>query len=188
MSKRIPRLEMEELEPKLRETLRPRVERLGYLGEFFKCTGHSPDVLRHFMEMTEALKKVVPDRITEVVALTVAIKTGNAYERNQHERLCVKLGFGQDWVRQIERLDPENQDLMSGAERAAQVYALAAVERVGRNCEAEFESLLDELGVAQAVSVLMLAGRYLTHTVVVNTLKLTPPKSSIFQEESPDGQ
>lgn len=57
MSKRIPRLEMEELEPALRDTLRARVDRLGYLGEFFKCTGHAPDVLRHFMEMTESLKK-----------------------------------------------------------------------------------------------------------------------------------
>ena len=113
MSKRIPRLEMDEFEPRLRESLRPRVERLGYLGEFFKCTAHTPDVLRYFMEMTEALKKAVPDRVTEAVSLTIAVKTNNDYERNQHERLCVKLGFGHDWVRAVEMLDPEHQDLMS---------------------------------------------------------------------------
>lgn len=55
MSARVPR--PDELEPKLREALRPRVERLGYLGEFFRCAGHAPDVLRHFMAMTEALKQ-----------------------------------------------------------------------------------------------------------------------------------
>lgn len=182
MSKRIPRLEMDELEPQLRETLNPRVERLGYLGEFFKCTGHAPHVLRHFMEMTEALKKAVPDRVTEAVALTVAVKTGNDYERNQHERLCIKLGFGHDWVRQVEKLDPENQSLMSEAERAAQAYTLAAMSRFGKDCMTEFERVLDALEVSEAVAVAMLVGRYITHAVAVNTLDLTPPKPSIFEE------
>jgi len=181
MSKRIPRLEMDELEPRLRETLRPRVERLGYLGEFFKCTGHAPDVLRYFMEMTEALKKAVPDRITEAVSLTVAVKTGNAYERNQHERLCIKLGFGQDWVRQVEMLDPEKQDLMSEAERAAQAYALAAMARFGHNCETELDRMLNALEVSETIGVVMLIGRYITHAIAVNTLALTPPKPSIFE-------
>jgi hypothetical protein len=182
MSKRIPRLEMEQLEPLLKETLRPRVERLGYLGEFFKCTGHSPDVLRHFMEMTESLKKAIPDKITETVALTIAVKAGNDYERNQHERLCIKLGFGHDWVRSVEKLDPENQQLLSESERIVQTYALAAVERMGNHCEVEFEKVLDVLQVSEAVSVLLLIGRYMTHAVAVNTLGLVPPKPSIFEE------
>jgi hypothetical protein len=184
MSLRIPRLEMEQLDPKLKETLRARVERLGYLGEFFKCTGHSPDVLRHFMELTEALKKAVPDRITETVALTVAVKTENDYERNQHERLCIKLGFGHEWVRSVEMLDPGNQKLMSESERIVQSYTLAAIKRMGNNCENEFEKVLDVLEVSEAVGVLMLVGRYLTHAVAVNTLGLMPPKSSIFEEEN----
>ena len=87
MSKRIPRLEMNELAPNVQETLAARVKRLGYLGEFFKCSGHNPDVLVSFMEMTEALKEALPDRLTEVGALTVAGAMGNAYERHQHERL-----------------------------------------------------------------------------------------------------
>ena len=33
----IPRLSPEELPPELAAMLRPRIERLGYLGEFFKC-------------------------------------------------------------------------------------------------------------------------------------------------------
>ena len=182
MSKRIPRLEMADLEPKLAETLRPRVERLGYLGEFFKCTGHAPHVLRHFMEMTEALKKAVPDRVTEAVALTVAVKTGNDYERNQHERLCEKLGFGREWVREVERLSPASAEALSDAERAAQAYTLAAIDRFGRDCGPEFEKVLEHLEVGEAVGVLMLVGRYLTHAIAVNTLDLTPPKPSIFEE------
>lgn len=182
MSEKIARLEMDELEPRLREALRPRVERLGYLGEFFKCAGHSPDVLRHFMEMTEALKKAVPDRITETVALTVAVKTGNAYERNQHERLCIKLEFGHDWIRSVELLDPDCQELMSKSERIVQSYTLAAIQSMGNNCESEFNQVLDVLKTSEAVGVLMLVGRYLTHAVAVNTLGLSPPKPSIFEE------
>ncbi len=182
MSKRIPRLEMEELEPALRDTLRARVDRLGYLGEFFKCTGHAPDVLRHFMEMTESLKKAVPDKITETVALTIAVKTGNDYERNQHKRLSSKLGFGHDWIKAVEELDPHNQELLSDSERIVQEFALAAMDRMGNHCQQEFEKVLDVLEVSEAVGVLMLIGRYMTHAVAVNTLDLVPPKPSIFED------
>ncbi|NNE37854.1 MAG: hypothetical protein HKN08_06070 [Gammaproteobacteria bacterium] len=184
MSKRIPRLEMEELEPRLQDTLRARVVRLGYLGEFFKCTGHAPDVLRHFMEMTEALKKTVPDKITETVALTIAVKTGNDYERNQHQRLSSKLGFGKDWIRSVEKLDPQNQELLSESERIVQEFALAAMDRMGNNCQQEFEKVLNVLEVSEAIGVLMLVGRYMTHAVAVNTLDLVPPKPSIFEEKA----
>ena len=107
MSQRIPRLEMAEFDPRIAEMLKPRVERLKYLGEFFKCTAHVPDVLYHFSQMTEALKEALPDRLTEVVALTVACTMDNAYELHQHERLSVRLGFGEDWVRAVERCAPD---------------------------------------------------------------------------------
>ncbi len=32
-------------EPALWKVLRPRVERLGYLGESFQCAAHQPDAL-----------------------------------------------------------------------------------------------------------------------------------------------
>ncbi len=184
MSKQIPRLEMDDLDPQLRETLQPRVDRLGYLGEFFKCTGHAPDVLRHFMEMTEALKKAVPEKITETVALTIAVKTGNDYERNQHERLSNKLGFGKDWISAVEKLDPENQALLSNSERIVQQYTLVAIDRNGNDCQIEFEQVLDVLEISEAIGVLMLIGRYMTHAIAVNTLNLVPPKPSIFEEET----
>ena len=112
----------------------------------------------------------------------VATLTGNAYERNQHERLSIKLGFGQNWVRSVENLDPENQEAMSEAERIVQRYTLAAVERMGNHCAAEFDKVLNVLKVAEAMGVLLLVGRYLTHAIAVNTLELTPPKPSIFEE------
>src|SRR5438034_599770 len=39
MSELIPRLSYSELDPQLAELLRPKVERLKYLGESFQCTG-----------------------------------------------------------------------------------------------------------------------------------------------------
>src|SRR5947209_10053174 len=87
-------LPISELDPQLAEMLRPKVERLNYLGEFFQCTGHQPRALMSFYSLTEDLKDALPDNITELVALTVAAKMRNAYERVQHERLALKLGFG----------------------------------------------------------------------------------------------
>ena len=137
MSKRIPRLEMNGLAPNVQETLAARVKRLGYLGEFFKCSGHNPDVLVSFMAMTEALKEALPGRLTEVGSLTVAGAMGNAYERNQHERLSEKLGFGRDWVAAVNKLAPDAAGPMSEDERAVQRLALAFVERTRDALEQE---------------------------------------------------
>lgn len=184
MSKKIPRLEMEQLAPNVQETLGPRVKRLGYLGEFFKCSGHNPDVLVSFMEMTEALKHALPDRLTEVGSLTVAGLMGNDYERNQHERLSEKLGFGRDWVAAVNRLDPDAADLLSEDERAVQRLAIAVIERRGHGVEKELEAVIDRIGYAQGMTVLFLIGRYVMHAYVVNALDLTPPVPSIFAGEN----
>src|ERR671938_1482236 len=100
MSDLIPRLSMPQLDPQLAELLRPKVERLNYLGEFFQCTGHQPQALISFFTLTEDLKKALPDNLTELVALTIATMMKNAYERVQHERLSLKLGFSKEWVRE----------------------------------------------------------------------------------------
>jgi alkylhydroperoxidase family enzyme len=182
MSKKIPRLEMNELAANVQETLAARVKRLGYLGEFFKCSGHNPDVLVAFMEMTEALKEALPDRLTEVGSLTVAGLLGNDYERNQHERLSEKLGFGRDWVAAVNRLAPEIAGPMSEDERAVQRLALAVIARHGKNVDGELDALIERIGYRQAMAVLFLIGRYVMHAYVVNALDLAPPVPSIFAE------
>jgi alkylhydroperoxidase family enzyme len=180
MSKKIPRLEMNELAPSVQETLAARVKRLGYLGEFFKTSGHNPDVLVPFMEMTEALKEALPDRLTEVGSLTVAGLMGNAYERNQHERLSEKLGFGRDWIAAVNRLEPDAEGPMSEDERAVQALAIAVVNRCGHDVDAQLDEVIERIGPAQAMAVLFLIGRYVMHAYVVNALNLAPPVSSIF--------
>src|SRR5215470_7455189 len=107
MSDRIPRLGLDAMPPALADALRPRVQRLGYLGEFFQCAANAPDALLAFHQFTEALKAALPERVTEVVALTVATRLGNAYERHQHERLCRRLGLSDEWIRAVEALRPD---------------------------------------------------------------------------------
>lgn len=182
MSVRIERLSFEQLAPEVQQVLDARVKRLGYLGEFFRCAGHQPDVLVPFMEMTEALKHALPDRLTETGALTVATVMANDYERHQHERLSRKLGFGETWVAAVERLEPDTAEGLSDAERAVQRLVIAAIERRGRGVSAELEAVIDLIGADQAIAVLFLIGRYLTHAIIVNTLELAPPVPSIFEE------
>jgi alkylhydroperoxidase family enzyme len=185
MSKKIPRLEMNQLAPNVQETLAPRVKRLGYLGEFFKCAGHNPDVLVSFMQMTEALKQALPDRLTEVGSLTVAGIMGNAYERNQHERLSEKLGFGRDWIAAVNRLEPDAPGPMSEEERAVQRLALAVVNRSGHDVQPQLDAVIERIGYAQAMAILFLIGRYVMHAYVVNALDLAPPVASIFAGQRP---
>lgn len=182
MSDKITRLEFDQLAPRVQDVLRARVERLGYLGEFFKCSGHQPDILAPFMEMTEALKKALPDRLTEVGALTVATLMGNKYELHQHERLSRKLGFGEAWVAAVEQIKPDTAPEMSDAERATQRLVVALLERKGKGVKPELEALIDQIGPEQAVAVMFLAGRYITHALIVNGLELAPPVPSIFDE------
>jgi alkylhydroperoxidase family enzyme len=176
MSERIPRLPMEELPAALAEALRPRVERLGYLGEFFQCAANAPDALLAFDVFTASLKRALPDRATEVVALTVATRLGNTYERNQHEQLCRRLGLGDLWIGAVEALELD----APASTTAPQRLALAVVDRQGHDVRAELEAVIDALGGPAAMAVLLVIGRYVTHSLVVNALALRPPVPSIF--------
>ena len=184
MSAAIERLEMEALAPALQQALAARVKRLGYLGEFFKCAGHQPDVLLPFMAMTDALKDALPDRLTEIGALTVAVAMGNDYERNQHERLSEKLGFGRDWIAAVLETTPDADGKLSPEERAVQRLALAVIERRAHGVAAEFDSVIEAIGSEQAVALLFLIGRYVMHAYIVNALALAPPVPSIFAASS----
>jgi alkylhydroperoxidase family enzyme len=170
-----------QLDPRLAAVLRSRVERLGYLGEFFQCAAHAPGALAAFIAFTDAAKGDLPDNLVELVALTASVQAGSDYERNQHERLAVRLGLGRDWVAAVNRCEPEN--LESDEERAVQRYVLAALARHGHDTEAEIETMAHAIGAAGAVAVMMLTGRYLVHALFVNGLRLNPPVPSIFEDD-----
>ena len=178
MTASIPRLSQEELTPELTAMLRPGIERLGYLGEFFKCAAHQPAALMSFMAFSEDLRHALSDRLIETVALTVTTELENAYERHQHERLCLKLGFGDAWLRSIEERDPAHVKFLSAAERAAQTLTLAVLRRHGKGTTAELDALVAIVGHAQAIAILMLVGRYVTQSLMVNALDLKPPVPS----------
>lgn len=178
MTALIPRLSMTELDPDLAELLRPRVERLNYLGEFFQCAGHQPRALISFYTLTEDLKKALPDNLTELVALTIATKMNNAYERVQHERLALKLGFSEAWVREVISLKAKAGDQLSETELLVQQLAMAMLERDGHEMKTELEKVIRAIGYKDAVAVLMLIGRYVMHALIANCLALQPPVSS----------
>lgn len=176
------RLELEEFSADLAAALQPRVKRLGYLGEFFKCAAHQPATLVAFIEFTEASKQGLPDRLVEVIALTCAGVMGNAYERNQHERLCVRLGFGADWVAAVNALAPDAPSAMQDEERLVQHFVMVALDSRGHEAAELFEPLAAIVGEAGAIAVLMVLGRYVVHALIVNALGLQPPVPSIFED------
>lgn len=184
MSARIPRLEYEELTPALKDVFRARVERLGYLGEFFKVMSHAPETMGGFYTITESLKQVLPDNFTEIVSLSLSSRLGNRYEQYQNERLSRRLGFSDDWIR--EALTPDNgpDSVFSPEEKAVQAFAIAVMERKGHGVAAELDAIIDAIGPEQTVGVMWLIGRTVTHAMISNTLKLEPPVKSIFDEDA----
>src|ERR1700745_1098794 len=163
MSDLIPRLSREKLHPELEAFLQPRIERLGYLGEFFQCTAHQPKALLSFLEFTDHLKHALPNNLTEVVSLTVAQLMNNRYERVQHERLSLKLGFGENWVREVLSLSANGHRVLSEQEVLVQRLVIAVIERQGHNTTRELEAVIRAIGAAMTIAVLMLIGRYMSH-------------------------
>lgn len=173
-----------ELPDELRDLLEPRVERLGYLGEFFQVAAHQPKALAGFIQMTEALKDALPADLTEVVALSAATSLGNDYERCQHEQLSVRLGFDAAWVKEVETLDPGGGTLLTETQQAAQRLCLALLSSWGRDATTELTDVLAATDQEVAVGILLLTGRYAAHALVANVMQIPSPVPSIFPEDA----
>jgi alkylhydroperoxidase family enzyme len=172
-------LDFEALPPRLQARFAPRVERLGYLGDFFRVAAHQPAVLAAFGDFTDAGKAALPDDVVELVALTCATVAGNDYERHQHEQLCVRLGLGREWVAAVERLAPDEAPLTQ-AQRAVQRYVIAALADHGRGAGPALGAMAEAVGEAAAVAVMLVCGRYVAHALLVNSCGIAAPVPSIF--------
>ena len=53
----------------------------------------------------------------------------------------------------------------------------------GKASAADLDTVTTTLGTQAAVAILLLVGRYVTHSLVVNALDLEPPVPSIFEGE-----
>ena len=176
----IPRIDFEDFAADLKESLRPKVERLGYCGEIWQIGANVPQSMFQFCELTEALKDEIEIKVVELVALTAAGVMGNTYERNQHERLAHKLGFGREWIAQVNQLQAEPGGHMSDAECAVQKFAMAAIYRRGHDCQEIFADVIETVGPEQATGILLAVGRCVMHAIFRNTLRLEPPVKSLF--------
>lgn len=173
----IRRLRYDELDPSIREALRAKVERLGYLGEFFAVAGHQPAAITAFQAFTEALKQALPPELSEAVALCVASMLDNEYEQAQHERLSSKLGFSDAWIEAA--IGRRDADPLSEPAKAARQLATAIVNGYGRGAAADLARAVDVLGEEHAVGVLLTVGRYVAHAVISNTLELRAPVAGV---------
>jgi hypothetical protein len=79
-------------------------------------------------------------------------------------------------------LAPERAALMTPAQRAAQRFTLQALATNGGTPDDAFDALAEFFTPGQAISIAFLVGRYLTHALITNTLRLQPPVPSIFDD------
>jgi len=178
----IPRLATSQLDPGLQEILKPTIERLGYLGEFFSVAGHVPGGVQAFMQYTGAVKAPLSDRQNEVLALSVCTALGGDYERIQHERLSHRLGFGEAWIAAAEGRAGSEPSALAADERALRELALAMVARHGEQCGTEIRAVVAAIGHAKAVAALLQITRFVAIAMMCNALVLQLPVKSIFGE------
>lgn len=174
-----------DLDADLSAALRRRYERLGYLGDFFRCMAHQPAALRHFDAFTEELKHALGAQLAELVAITVATRLGNDYELHQHERLAVARGLDPDWVAAVERLEPASLvDRFDEGDRTVQQFVLDAIDGFGRDTSStadSFERVVEGCGDEIAAGVALLTARFVGHALVSSACRLQPPVTSIFE-------
>ena len=180
-----PRLKLAEVDPKLAALLGPTVERLGYFGEFFQVTAHAPDALVKFMEYTAALKAYLPDNLNEVAALTVCSRLGADYERIQHERLALRLGFSRDWIAELTGRRGEPPSVLNIEERSVRDLAQAILGGNPRTIEAEIGRSADQLGPQKSVAAFLQITRFQTIAVICKAFRLSLPVPSIFEADKP---
>jgi len=180
MTRSIPRLSFEQLPRPIADALAAKLERLGYLGEFFAATAHQPAALKAFIDFTDLSKGELDMRLVELIALSVATLKDVAYEKHQHERLAYRLGYGREWVAAVERLTPDHAQELNDDERAVQRFVIAATRADGVGTAPLLDEVVARLGVAAAVAVLFVMARYISHAVLVNCLNIGAPVGSIF--------
>ncbi len=174
-------LALDEIDPKLRETLQPTVDRLGYFGEFFQYAGHAPGVLAGFMQYSGGLKGALPDDLNEVIALTVCTELDFAYERIQHERLSLKLGLEREWIAGL--VGRANQGTLTVAQESVRALAIAILVDRRDDARAALDALATETDEAIAVAALFQVTRFRDVCTIGRLLDMRLPVASIF----PDG-
>jgi alkylhydroperoxidase family enzyme len=178
----IPRLPHDALDAPLKELLKPTVDRLGYLGEFFQVAAHVPNAIPAFMQYTGAVKAPLSDAQNEVLALTVCGMLEADYERIQHERLSRRLGFPLDWIAAACGRAGASVSQLKEDERALQALAQAAVASHGLRCKDELDAVVRLLGPQKGVAALLQVSRFMGIALLCNALSLSLPVPSIFEE------
>lgn len=178
----IPRVEYDAVDPALRESLKPTVDRLGYFGEFFQVAAQVPGAIPAFMQYTAAVKAPLTDAQNEVLALSVCGMLEADYERIQHERLSRRLGFSTPWIAAASGRPGSNVSALTETERALQALAQSAVSSHGLRCEDELRAAVKLIGPEKAVAALLQIARFMGIALMCNALALELPVPSVFDE------
>ena len=117
----------------------------------------------------------------QVIGLTVDTIHRDVYKRSQHECLNVQLGEGGEWETDVDIHDQDASERMKDMEEAVPCFTLTVVGQ--DDTASQIEALAVLPGHEQAIAALMASSRYVAHEMPVNTLALTPPVSSILENE-----
>ena len=88
-------------------------------------------------------------------------------------------------MRAVNALQPDRQSGLDERQRLVQALTLATLSGRGHGVQPQLDAVIAAIGAPQAMAILMLIGRYVTHALIVNALELAPPVASIFEKKKP---
>lgn len=177
----LPRLTFDELPTAAREAVRPRFERLGYLGEVFSLVGHNETSLLALLAFADNVGASASPEQKEIVALTVSTLNGARAELNQHEQRSLRIGMSSARVAAVETLELQHPELDDG-DAAIMRLAIATTRSDWSDARAALYAVVESFGAEVAVALLMQTGYYLMANAVGHVLDVQPQVPSIFEE------
>jgi alkylhydroperoxidase family enzyme len=117
--------------------------------------------LLNLLELAPALR--------ELVILQVCASTGSEYERVHHAQIAAASGVSGEQIDAIAAGELDSPALETVAPLLAAIDRLVCTHRID---QADFETLLGQLGARQTVEVLLVVGFYLGHALFTAAIDL----------------
>ena len=165
---RLPPVDEARLQEKTLAALAPYRDQDGRIYTIWATLAHHEEALRRFLVFSNHVlgKNTLPLRSRELMILRIAARARAAYEWDQHVRIALRAGIGEE---EIIAAATGAWDGLDELDRLLLAATDSLLDRRGVDDEL-WERLQDSLTAQQVIDVLYTVGQYLTIATVINTL------------------
>jgi len=165
---RLPPVDEARLQEKTLAALAPYRDQDGRIYTIWATLAHHEEALRRFLVFSNHVlgKNTLPLRSRELMILRIAARARAAYEWDQHVRIALRAGIGEE---EIIAAATGAWDGLDELDRLLLAATDSLLDRRGVDDEL-WDRLQESLTAQQVIDVLYTVGQYLTIATVINTL------------------